>query len=150
VHSAIAAAVQLVKHTAESAGAQIDVRLEPGACHARGQSNRFEQIIVNLLRNAIDAVAGKPAGQITLTQTVEGSDIVITVADNGHGLGKLDMNDLREPFFSTKPSGMGMGLGLAISAQIVNEMGGEIGARNGPDQGAIFVVKLLKIEPADA
>jgi two-component system C4-dicarboxylate transport sensor histidine kinase DctB len=141
VQNAIHDAVGLVRHTAQAANAQIKLDLVSDPQFLQGQANRFEQVIVNLLRNAIDAVTTEPEREITLTLT--GSDTVkIEVADTGTGLGSLDMDDLKEPFFSTKPSGAGMGLGLAISAQIINEMGGTLDARAAPSGGAVFSILL--------
>jgi two-component system C4-dicarboxylate transport sensor histidine kinase DctB len=76
--------------------------------------------------------------------------VVLKVSDNGHGLGDLDISDLSKPFFSTKPSGKGMGLGLAISGQIINEMGGTLHAENNSDRGAVFVIVLPKPDIANA
>lgn len=139
----IRAALALVAHTADQAGTSIRLHMTKEACVLRGQSNRFEQVIVNLLRNAIDATEGQDDGCIDLTLAVDDM-ITIEVADNGPGLGDLDMRDLQEPFFSTKPSGKGMGLGLAISAQIINETEGVLDAFNGPDRGAVFRITLPK------
>ncbi len=144
VQKAVGAAVALVRHTAEQAGVALTVRIPDAPCRTAGPSARFEQVIVNLLRNAIDAVEPAPRGAVDLTVMSDGASVTITVADNGPGLGALRMDDLREPFFSTKPSGQGMGLGLAISAQIIAEMGGEIGAENATNGGAVFTVTLAE------
>ena len=99
--------------------------------------------VVNLVRNAIDAIGEAANGQIQISLAAR-DPIEIEVTDNGRGLGDMTMEDLTEPFFSTKPSGEGMGLGLAISAQIINEMGGTIDARPGPQGGATFIISLPK------
>ena len=114
-----------------------------------GQPQRFEQVIVNLLRNGIDAVAEQADPRVSVNLRETADAVILAVADTGPGLGDLDIADLREPFFSTKPSGKGMGLGLAISGQIVNEMGGTLLAQNGPDGGAVFTVTLPKDLPDD-
>ena len=101
--------------------------------------------MVNLVRNAIDAIDGADGGQVRIAMSM-GKDILIEVSDNGPGLGDLRMEDLTEPFFSTKPSGEGMGLGLAISAQIINEMGGTLDARSDPAGGATFRILLPKVD----
>jgi two-component system C4-dicarboxylate transport sensor histidine kinase DctB len=142
--AAVKAALGLVQHTADAAETEIALQLPRTDRRLLGQSNRFEQVIVNLLRNAIDAVAGQSDRQVTLT--LGGADhTLIEVIDNGSGLGDLDMRDLQEPFFSTKPSGKGMGLGLAISAQIINEMGGTLDAHSSETGGAIFRMTLPKV-----
>ena len=144
VQDAIRNAVTLVKHTADAAQAEIALDLVAHDLCTQGQANRFEQVVVNLLRNAIDAVADGPDRQITLS-LIDADSITIEVTDTGTGLGALDMDDLKEPFFSTKPSGVGMGLGLAISAQIINEMGGTLDARTAVTGGAIFTIRLPKV-----
>ena len=65
----------------------------------------------------------------------------IEVADNGHGLADADLTDLQEPFFSTKPSGVGMGLGLAIATEIIKDHGGTL-TLGDASEGATFVVSL--------
>ena len=141
---AVRTAVGLVQHTADAAGAQITLDLAADELTLQGQATRFEQVLVNLLRNAIDAASQTENPAITLTM-IAADDLVIEVADNGPGLGTLDMDDLKEPFFSTKPSGVGMGLGLAISAQIINEMGGTLDAHTAASGGAVFRICLPKV-----
>jgi two-component system C4-dicarboxylate transport sensor histidine kinase DctB len=144
VQDAIRTAVGLVQHTADAAGTTITLDLAQTPMRTRGQATRFEQVVVNLLRNAIDAVADLPDRTVVL-RLIDADDILIEVADTGPGLGALDMDDLKEPFFSTKPSGVGMGLGLAISAQIINEMDGTLDARTAETGGAIFCIRLPKV-----
>ena len=100
---------------------------------------RFEQVLINLLRNAIDATAGveKPRIDILLTA---GETMLMTVRDNGHGIDDLDA--MFEPFYTTKAPGDGVGLGLAISSGIVNDLGGRLTARNGRSGGAVFEIRL--------
>lgn len=143
------AAHGLVRHTAQAAGVTIDLNLPEKPLRLLGQSDRFEQVIVNLLRNGIDAVEGQKDGKISIMVENHSNAIVLIVRDNGPGLEGLNIADLREPFFSTKPSGKGMGLGLAISGQIVNEMGGSLRAEDDPDQGAVFSVSFPQGDTPD-
>ena len=144
VADAVRNAVAMVQHTADAAGVVLTVDLPPDPIATRGQATRFEQVVVNLVRNAIDAIDDSAGGRVSVVMTLA-DEIIIEVADNGPGLGGLKMEDLTEPFFSTKPSGEGMGLGLAISAQIINEMGGTLDARAGVSQGATFRITLPKV-----
>jgi two-component system C4-dicarboxylate transport sensor histidine kinase DctB len=105
---------------------------------------RLEQVIINLLRNALDATKDVTAPQIDLLLTT-GEMALLSVRDNGHGISDLD--NLFEPFFTTKKPGDGVGLGLAISSGIVNDLGGRLTARNAPKDGtggggAVFEVQL--------
>ena len=105
----------------------------------RGDRVRIEQVIVNLLRNAVDATDGTPAPQIDILLS-RGETATLTVRDNGHGIANLD--SLFEPFFTTKAPGDGVGLGLAISSGIVADHGGRLTARNAPAGGAVFEMQL--------
>ncbi|SEL99141.1 two-component system, NtrC family, C4-dicarboxylate transport sensor histidine kinase DctB [Roseovarius tolerans] len=104
-----------------------------------GDRVRVEQVIINLLRNAIDATETVPDAGIDILLAA-GETAVLTVRDNGHGIG--DFKNLFEPFYTTKQPGDGVGLGLAISSGIVNDLGGRLVARNAPDGGAVFEVQL--------
>ncbi len=100
---------------------------------------RLEQVIINLLRNALDAtkMTQEPSIDILL---VAGDVARLTVRDNGSGIEDLD--ELFEPFYTTKAAGDGTGLGLAISSGIVNDFGGRLTARNAIKGGAVFEVEL--------
>ena len=100
---------------------------------------RLEQVIINLLRNALDAtkMAAEPSIDILLAQ---GDLVRLSVRDNGTGIEDLDA--LFEPFYTTKQPGDGTGLGLAISSGIVNDFGGRLTARNAGKGGAVFEVEL--------
>lgn len=100
---------------------------------------RLEQVIINLLRNALDATKGTSEPRIDLGLASD-DGVRLTVKDNGHGIADLD--NLFEPFYTTKAPGEGVGLGLAISAGIVTDLGGRLMARNGDGGGAVFEVQL--------
>ncbi len=100
---------------------------------------RLDQVLINLLRNALDATKNIPNPEISV---ILRSWPVrhLTVRDNGPGIEDLD--NLFEPFYTTKAPGDGVGLGLAISSGIVNDLGGRLVARNGRSGGAVFEVTL--------
>ena len=100
---------------------------------------RVEQVIINLLRNALDATKSSEDPSIQLLLSA-GETATLTVRDNGHGIDDLDA--LFEPFYTTKQPGDGIGLGLAISSGIVNDLGGRLTARNADGGGAVFEVQL--------
>jgi len=104
-----------------------------------GDQLRLEQVIVNLLRNALDAM--KDLEERELDIMLSASDIAkLAVRDNGHGIDNLDQ--LFEPFYTTKKPGDGVGLGLAISSGIVTDLGGRLIARNGSRGGAVFEIQM--------
>ena len=100
---------------------------------------RLEQVIINLLRNAIDATKDRADPAVDLLLTL-GSTAVLAVRDNGTGI--KDIEAIFEPFYTTKKAGDGVGLGLAISSGIMADMGGSLTARNADDGGAIFEMNM--------
>ncbi len=104
-----------------------------------GDQLRIEQVMINLLRNALDATKSQKEARIDIILAA-GESAVVTIRDNGPGI--ENKNELFEPFYTTKQPGDGVGLGLAISSGIVNELGGRLRARNGQKGGAVFEVHL--------
>jgi len=100
---------------------------------------RLEQVIINLLRNALDATRNTADPQVDVILSA-GETATLTVRDNGHGI--EDITSLFEPFYTTKEPGDGVGLGLAISSGIVSDFGGRLTARHASDGGAVFEVQL--------
>ena len=100
---------------------------------------RLEQVIVNLLRNALDAMKGLKNRELTLLLST-GEIAKLSVRDNGSGIDDLDQ--LFEPFYTTKKPGDGVGLGIAISSGIINDLGGRLIARNGAKCGAVFEIQM--------
>jgi two-component system C4-dicarboxylate transport sensor histidine kinase DctB len=105
---------------------------------------RLEQVIINLLRNALDATKDIKNPQIDLLLTTgdvtTGAMATLLVRDNGTGIG--DITSIFEPFYTTKKPGEGVGLGLAISSGIVIDLGGRLTARNDEHGGAVFELAL--------
>ena len=104
-----------------------------------GDRMRIEQVMINLLRNALDATQTSDDPEIEVI-LAKGETASLMVRDNGPGIENL--NDLFEPFYTTKKPGDGVGLGLAISSGIVNDLGGRLMARNGQDGGAVFEMQI--------
>ncbi len=100
---------------------------------------RLEQVIINLLRNALDATKDLKDPQIDLLLAV-GETASLTVRDNGTGIAEI--GSVFEPFYTTKKPGEGVGLGLAISSGIVTDLGGRLTARNADEGGAVFEIQL--------
>jgi len=100
---------------------------------------RLEQVIINLLRNALDATRDRTDPQIDLILS-SGDVAMLAVRDNGTGI--KDLDNLFEPFYTTKKPGEGVGLGLAISSGIVTDLGGRLTARNAEGGGAVFEMQL--------
>jgi two-component system C4-dicarboxylate transport sensor histidine kinase DctB len=103
-------------------------------------------VVVNLLQNAIDAVAGRPAPRVAVRVTRAGPKAVLEVSDNGPGIPEEVRGQVFDAFFTTKADGLG--LGLAISRGIVEECGGTLAAGNG-ETGAVFRIELVRAETAE-
>ena len=106
-----------------------------------------EQILVNLLTNAIEAIQNEPQPLIRIEicsdNDNQNNDIIcLAVSDNGPGIDEEAMTNLFEPFFTTKSVGKGLGLGLSISYRLARQMGGLLEAQNTPGGGALFILKL--------
>lgn len=106
---------------------------------------RLEQVLINLMSNALDAMEGTPAKRLALQVEAGADNISICVEDSGGGIPEAVLGQIFDPFFTTKEAGKGLGLGLAISSSIVSECGGNLRAVNGA-QGARFVVELRRAE----
>lgn len=108
----------------------------------RADPVRLEQVLVNLIGNALQAMSDTAMPQLILDAQGQGDRVVLSVADNGPGLPMSDIDHLFEPFFTTKPTGQGLGLGLSISQRIITDLGGRLEARNRPEGGALFLIYL--------
>ena len=137
--AAISTALALMEPQLKSRSVNIIRTLPDEPVMIHGDRLRLEQVIINLLRNALDAT--KNATNPTIEILLAAGDIVsIQIRDNGEGIDNLE--ELFEPFYTTKQPGDGVGLGLAISSGIVSDLGGRLIARNAFDGGAIFEVQL--------
>nr|WP_245253680.1 ATP-binding protein [Paraburkholderia sp. LEh10] len=105
---------------------------------------RLEQVLINLLGNALDAVAATPGPRIAIGVETTQASLTITVSDNGPGIPDDVLPRLFEPFFTTKEMGQGLGLGLAICSSIARDCGGSLVARNNAQGGAEFVLTLRR------
>ena len=110
-----------------------------------GDTVRIEQVILNLVRNAVDATRGVNSPQIDILIS-QGDAVKLTVRDNGEGIANIE--NLFEPFYTTKPAGQGVGLGLPISSGIVTDHGGRLTAFNPPEGGAVFEAEFPRYDMA--
>src|SRR5690606_21175322 len=121
---------------------QVEVfRQVPAEAWVSGDAIRLEQVLINLLHNALDAMAERPQRRLRILCQRVGDAWRLSVADNGGGIAGEHLEQVFEPFFTTKPVGQGLGLGLAVSYGIVRDLGGSLEAHN-DDQGAVFTLTL--------
>jgi two-component system sensor histidine kinase HupT/HoxJ len=117
------------------------IDLPPGL-RCSGSSGQLQQVVMNLVQNACDAIAGRQDPSLTVSGGVDGGMATLHFADNGPGIPAEHLDHLFEPFFTTKPVGQGTGLGLSISYSIVDRHGGHLSAANRPQGGAEFTLTL--------
>ncbi|MBV8627402.1 MAG: sensor histidine kinase [Paraburkholderia sp.] len=123
-----------------------DTNADHPALVAHCDDLRLEQVLINLIGNALDAIAGVPTPRIAIDVETSEATILITVRDNGPGIPDDVLPRLFEPFFTTKEMGQGLGLGLAISSSIARDCGGSLIARNAPEGGAVFILTLRRAQ----
>lgn len=140
--AAMQAAIALVEPNLTAAEAKLLVESAPHPAVIRGSRLRIEQVMTNLLRNAVDACEDEAGPEIKVRIGTSDNEAWFEIEDNGHGLGKSTLAELQEPFVTTRESGRGMGLGLAISTSIVNDHDGAMKAQNTQAGGAVFRVSF--------
>ena len=135
-------ALELMAPKLKAAGVELHYTRPEAELEVMGGRVRLQQVLVNLLSNALDAMERLDAPQIEITVLTEGSRRRVEVRDRGPGLTEETLAHLFDPFFTTKSPGKGLGLGLSISYNIVRDFGGTLAARNHPEGGAVFSVDL--------
>jgi PAS domain S-box-containing protein len=119
---------------------KIVARIPSGLPQMTGDPHLLEQVFLNLINNALDAV--EDGGIVTIHGRGEGREIAVDIIDNGSGIDEENLEKIFDPFFTTKPIGKGTGLGLSICFGIVERMGGSISIQSDPGAGATFTVRL--------
>ncbi|WP_122846660.1 sensor histidine kinase [Pseudomonas viridiflava] len=107
----------------------------------RGDAIRLEQVLINLLRNALDAMRGRAPARLEIRIEPLDGQWRLSVVDTGEGIAPENLSNIFDPFFTTKPVGDGLGLGLAVSYAIIHELGGQLSAEN-HGNGAVFWFSL--------
>ena len=135
-------AIRLTVDKLEQGGVHVQRRLSPSPALLEGRQQRLEQVIINLITNACQALIESPSPKIEIELHSLAQAWLLTVIDNGLGFGGQSPEQLFEAFYTTGTRGNSLGLGLAICTAIVSEHHGEIWAKENPDGGAIFYIKL--------
>ena len=132
--------VKLIDRQSRFRDIELAVALGEGLPRVRGDHERLRQLLLNLLFNAADALSGK--GRIDVRASNGGGIVSLTVEDDGPGISSEIIEQVFDPFVTTKAPGKGTGLGLAVCHTIVERLGGSIHAANRPEGGAAFEVRL--------
>ena len=138
----ISSSLELIQHDIDAADISLTVEAVNPCIHVAGNKLRLEQVVVNLIKNGVAALQETSTDQLDISLRRESNEAIISVRDNGPGIGSRKLDQLQEPFHTTRASGDGMGLGLSISSAIIKEHNGRLSAENMPDGGAIFEVHL--------
>ncbi|NOZ20892.1 MAG: PAS domain-containing sensor histidine kinase [Planctomycetes bacterium] len=140
VNKIITDTIALMDYTTRVARVKVVTEFADGLPTPAMDSEKMQQVFLNLIRNACDAMPD--GGEIHITTRRDGDSIRIVVRDTGEGIPEADRDRIFEPFYTTKGPGKGTGLGLSICQSIVRECGGEIAARNAEGPGAEFVITI--------
>ena len=139
----------IVKHTvrlralaSRSGGIEVHMRLDESNPQARGDEQKLQQVLLNLLVNAESAMEGAKLRHLSLTTQRKQGMVQIVVSDTGHGMAQSVSQRVFEPFFTTKPPGEGTGLGLSVSYGIIQAHDGTISVESTPEVGTTFTILL--------
>ena len=141
--------VRFLAKEMRNAAVELEVAVPETSRNVRGQPVQLEQVVMNLLGNARDAIVERrardgqaaPHGSIRLSLRDDRDHLLIEVTDNGGGIPASILPHVFEPFFTTKTAGKGTGLGLSVGDAIIKAMGGSLSATN-VDDGACFSIRL--------
>ncbi|MFZ1946032.1 MAG: ATP-binding protein [bacterium] len=146
INTLIEAAARLV-HQEVHKRADVELHLAEGLPTFIGNSQKIEQVLINLLVNASQAMSDDRKGLVTVRTRVEDKNIVVEVEDNGQGMNEKVLKQIFDPFFTTKRAKGGTGLGLSISYKIIEEHGGKISAASKPGVGTTFAIRIPYSQP---
>ena len=144
-NEAFLSAIAIMEPQLKQTKVKIETFIEPEPIIIMADQQRLEQVIINLLRNALDAVMEVEEPEIEMSLYKDDSAI-FSIKDNGKGISNLET--IFEPFQTTKDLGKGLGLGLAISSNIISEFGGTLQGKNLSSNGAKFKITLPLFDPS--
>lgn len=149
IQEAIRNAFKLSETRLRHAQVSVEMDLVDDDLTAIGNEIRLEQVIINLVNNAIDAIETVKTKELTCELRREGDSAVMVISDSGCGFDRKSLSRVFEPFFTTKQVATRLGLGLSISYAIIEQMGGTIEARKNAKGGASFEVRLPLLRKRD-
>jgi len=141
LNSILTEVLELVRHKARNEKIEIRESLQPDLPLVKGDSSGLRQVFLNLTVNALQAIEGPGIIDIATTDCDSGM-VTATISDTGCGIQTSMLEQIWDPFFTTKEVGKGVGLGLAVSYNIIKRHGGEVSAESMPGKGSKFTVRL--------
>jgi two-component system NtrC family sensor kinase len=145
VNQTINQTVDLLDNYARNNNIDIQTDLSPNLPIIAGDQAQLQQVVLNLVNNAIDAIGRD--GTISVTSRADKTEIRISVTDSGPGISESVQKKVFDPFFTTKSTGKGTGLGLWISYSIIEKMGGNLALQSREGQGTTFTITLPIVQP---
>lgn len=142
----LSAVRQIMAARLKETGATLHVEPLDAPMMVMGGSVRLQQVMINLINNALDAMSGKPEPKVEIAARSAGGKVEVSVRDHGPGIEQADLERIFDPFYTTKDINEGLGLGLSISFNIIQDFGGRLSAANHPEGGAVFKVSLVDAE----
>lgn len=139
LHDIVRRSTELTGARLRAACVSLRLDLSPGLPRLNVDPDRLEQVLINLINNAADAMPG--GGQLRIVTHQQDRQVVLAMSDTGVGIADEDLKKVFDPFFWTK-KGKGTGLGLSISHRIVRDHGGHIWAKSQPGRGSTFFISL--------
>lgn len=141
MNAAAAKAVRLVDAAIRKATRRFKADYAPELPKVLGSSQRIEQVVINLVLNACQALPDQDRA-VEISTRADGDGVLVTVRDEGTGIAPDHMPRLTDPFFTTKRESGGTGLGLSVSAGIVKELGGTLEFSSVQGQGTVVTLRL--------
>ncbi len=133
-------ALSLVEYKLEKSNIEVEKDYEKSLKIYYGDSQHIEQVIINLVLNAVDSMP--QGGKLLISTSFNNSAALIGIQDNGIGISPENIDKIFDPFFTTKEPGKGTGLGLSVSYNIIKEHGGDISVESEVNRGTKFIVSL--------
>jgi len=148
----VEASVEILHYQLRTSNVEAIVSLAPNLPQAMVDPHQIQQVFVNLINNARQAIeAHQPKGVIKITTSSRGGTVRVIIQDNGPGIPEENLSKIFDPFFTTKEVGKGTGLGLSLVYGIIKEHGGTIVPRSRPGEGASFIIELpVTSQPVEA
>jgi len=150
LRSVVGNVLELLEAAVRDCGAEVSIDIGDNARLVLAGQVRLEQVLLNVLTNALDAVGEVSEKTIAITSVRQDEKVELTIADSGSGLSMEEQKQVFDPFFTTKEVGKGLGLGLSISFNIVKDFGGAMTVETSSSGGAAFRIRLKPATPSAA